>query len=208
LPTLALIYFSYIEKMESHLHVSRFLQESTRREALSAGVAAVGAAFLPLAANAAAGESPRFSVFGLVGDGTSYSEGAAYGTDQSGKLYSPYSVYGDAGGKSLYQPATDKAYAAKKKAVLAETKKRLAKLPGYVKKQQWMEVTGELDRFMYETRGAVVFLATTPEQKKAATAFFKTLEVTDTASRRKNQEVAAAAAADTIPKLEAFTALL
>eukprot|EP00978_Attheya_sp_CCMP212_P047712 scaffold423098_cov59-Attheya_sp.AAC.1 len=64
--------------------------ESSRREAFGAAAAAA-AAFLPVAANAAVGESPRFSVFGLIGDGTSYSEGAAYGTDQSTKVYSPYS---------------------------------------------------------------------------------------------------------------------
>ena len=166
----------------------------------------MGAAFVPAAANAAVGESPRFSVFGLVGDGTSYSEGAAYGTDQATALYSPYSVYGEAGEKSLYK-VTDEVVA-KKKAVLAESKKRLGKLDKYIAKKAWFEVTTELDRYMYETRGAVKFLAKSPAQKKAATAFFKAIEATDINARRKNQDACAEAAKSSIAALDAFTATL
>jgi photosystem II oxygen-evolving enhancer protein 3 len=184
-----------------------FQQDGARREAIKTGAAAIGAAFLPAAANAAVGESPRFSVFGLLGDGTSYSEGAAYGSDQSTKTYSPYSVYGNVDENSLYKPDNPE-YSARKKAVLAETRKRLAKLPAYVEKKAWFEVSDELSRFMYETRGAAKGLATTPEQKKACTAFFKSIEQTDLAARRKNQELARTSAADTIPKLDAFLATL
>ncbi|GKY97009.1 hypothetical protein MPSEU_000659700 [Mayamaea pseudoterrestris] len=186
---------------------SAFSPATSRREAMAAAGAAVGAAIVPLAANAAAGESPRFSVFGLIGDGTSYSEGAAYGTDQSQEVYSPYSPYSPTGEKSLYK-AENPEYAARKKAVLAETRKRLQKIPGYVDKKKWFEVYNELGRYMYETRGAAKELATTPAQKKAATEFFKSIEKTDLAARRRNQELAASAAADSIAKLDAFTATL
>jgi hypothetical protein len=170
--------------------------------------AAVGTAFLPvIAANAAAGESPRFSVFGLVGDGSAMSEGAAYGTDQSGALYSPYSVYGEAGADSLYKEGAPE-YTAKKKAVLAETKKRLSKLPSYIEQKKWYEVSNELSRYMYETRGAALYLAQSPEQKKAASAFFKAMEATDLAARQKNGGAAASAASDSVSKLDAFTATL
>ena len=185
------------------------LQEAaSRREALVKGAAMTGAAFLPAAANAAAGESPRFSVFGLIGDTDSFSENTAYGTDQSGKLYSPYSVYGESGADSLYNKYDKAEYVAKKKAVLAETKKRLGNLPAYVEKKKWFEVRDELTRFMYETRGAAKYLATTPAQKKAATAFFKAIEETDGAARLKNQGACAAAAADSVAKLDAFVATL
>jgi len=184
------------------------LQEaSSRREAMKAGAAAMGAAFLPVAANAAVGESPRFSVFGLIGDGTSYSEGAAYGSDQSKPTYSPYSVYGEQGADSLYKP-DNKEYAARSKATLAETRKRLEKLPAYVEKKKWFEVSNELTRFMYETRGATKNLAQSPAQKKAATEFFKSMEKADLAARRKNQDAAREAAKDTVTKLDAFTATL
>lgn len=162
---------------------------------------------MPVAANAAVGESPRFSVFGLIGDGTSYSENAAYGSDQSTKLYSPYSVYGEASSDSLYKPDGAE-YAARKKAVLAETKKRLTNIPGYVDKKKWFEVRDELTRFMYETRGAAKFLATTPAQKKAATEFLKAIEATDGAARVKDQEACYAAAKDSVAKLDAFVATL
>ena len=162
----------------------------------------------PAAANAAAGESPRFSVFGLIGDGGAYSEGAAYGSDQSTPLYSPYSVYGEAGEKSLYKGPASAEVVAKKKAVLAETRKRLERLPAYIEKKKWYEVTNELTRFMYETRGAVRGLASTPEQKKAAKTFFEAIEACDGAARLKQQDKCSAAAAASISALDAFTALL
>ena len=182
------------------------LQEASRRDAL-AGIAAAGAALVPAAANAAAGESPRFSVFGLIGDGTSYSEGAAYGSDQSTKTYSPYSVYGEAGADSLYK-ADDAAYAARKKAVLGETKTRLAKLPAYIEKKKWFEVTDELTRFMYETRGAMKFLATSDESKAAAKTFFQAIEATSNAARLKKQDACASAAAASVTALDAFVATI
>lgn len=190
----------------SHLFSFILLQEASRREALSAAGAAMGVAFVPFA-NAAAGESPRFSVFGLIGDGSAYSEGAAYGSDQSQQVYSPYSPYSPTGEKSLYKPNNPE-YAARKKAVIAESRKRLQKLPAYIEKKKWFEVSDELTRYMYETRGAVRDLASTPAQKKAATEFFKTIEKTDIAARRRNQEAAQTAATDSIAKLDAFTASL
>ena len=135
------------------------------------------------------------------------SEGAAYGTDQSGKLYSPYSVYGDAGDKSLYKEGAPD-YVAKKKAVLAESKKRLQRLPSYIEKKKWYEVRNELTRYMYETRGATLYLAKTPEQKKAAAAFFKAIEATTLAATQKNQEAANAAASSSVSLLDAFSATL
>jgi hypothetical protein len=187
-----------------------YQQDASRREAIATGAAAfgaLGAAFIPAAAQAAVGESPRFSVFGLLGDGTSYSEGAAYGSDQSTKVYSPYSVYGEVDGNPNYDPE-NKEYISRKKAVLVETRKRLEKLPKYVARKEWFNVSDELTRFMYETRGAARSLAKTPEQKKAATEFFKSIEATDLAARRKKQDVCAAAAADTVVKLDAFTKTL
>jgi len=155
-------------------------------------------------ANAAAGESPRFSVFGLIGDGTSYSEGAAYGSDQSTKTYSPYSVYGEVGDeKALYKKGRAED-AARAKSILAESKNRLNRLPAYIEKKKWYEVRNELGRYMYETRGAVRNLAETKEQKKAANAFFAAIEACDGAARLKNQEKCDAAAKASVAALDAF----
>jgi len=169
-------------------------------------IAAAGAAFLPAAANAAAGESPRFSVFGLLGDGTSYSEGAAYGSDQSADVYSPYSVYSSAGKDSSYQPGD--ADVARKQAILTETTKRLSFLPGYIGKKQWFNVRDELTRYMYETRGAVRGLAKSTTQKEKADAFFKAIEETYLQAGLKNQDKCAAAAAASVSTLDAFIASL
>lgn len=180
---------------------------ASRRDVMNAAAAAA-AAFVPVAANAAAGESPRFSVFGVIGDGSSYSEGAAYGSDQSTKTYSPYSVYGNEGDKaSLYDPNTPE-FAARKKAFVAETGNRLAKLPAYIEKKQWFNVNDELTRYMYDTRFAVKGLATTKEQKKAAKAFLTAIESTSLYSRQKKQDACMAAAKDSAAKLDAFAALL
>lgn len=185
---------------------SSALEATSRREAMAAAGAAV-ASLLPAAANAAVGESPRFSVFGLIGDGTSYSEGAAYGSDQKGKTYSPYSVYGEQNEDSLYKP-DNQAYAERKKAVLKETKKRLSYLPGYIEKKQWFNVKDELTRYMYETRGAARGLAQTPAQKEAASAFFRAIEETTISATLKKQDACMAAAKDSSEKLDAFTSLL
>ena len=160
--------------------------------------------FVPAIANAAAGESPRFSVFGLIGDGTSYSEGAAYGSDQASKTYSPYSVYGNVGGEGALYDESNSDYKQRKVAILAESKKRLARLPAYIESKKWYEVRNELSRYMYETRGAVRGLAVTKEQQKAAKAFFKAIEDCDGAARLKQGDKCAAAATASVAALDAF----
>jgi photosystem II oxygen-evolving enhancer protein 3 len=143
----------------------------------------------------------------LLGDGSAMSEGAAYGTDQSGSLYSPYSVYPDAGSNSLYKEKGPE-YVARKKAVLAETKKRLQRVPTYIEKKKWFEIKNELARYMYETRGAALYLAATPEQKKTASKFFQAMEATNLAATQKNGSAASAANKDAISLLDAFTSSL
>lgn len=181
--------------------------ENSRREALSS-LAAAGVALLPAAANAAAGESPRFSVFGVIGDGGSYSEGAAYGSDQSTPLYSPYSVYGEVGQPDALYKNGNSEEVTRKKGYIAESQKRLSLLPGYVEKKQWFNVKDELTRYMYETRGAVRGLAKTPEQKKIAKDFFQAIEEASLQATLKNQDKCAAASADSAKLLDQFYASL
>jgi len=177
------------------------------RRAAFAKMAGAAAAAAPIAANAAIGESPRFSVFGLIGDGTSYSEGAAYGSDQASKTYSPYSVYGEASESSLYKPGRGEDVD-RKKAILAETDKRLSKLPAYIEKKQWFNVKDELTRYMYETRGAVRGLAKTTKQKEKADDFFAAIEATYLNATLKKQDACAKAAADSVSTLAAFVGSL
>ncbi|KAL7542312.1 hypothetical protein ACHAXR_012371 [Thalassiosira sp. AJA248-18] len=180
--------------------------ENSRRDAL-ASIAAAGVAILPAAANAAAGESPRFSVFGLIGDGSSYSEGAAYGSDQSAELYSPYSVYGNRGTADALYKEDQAVEIDRKKAYIAESQKRLANLPGYVDKKQWFNVKDELTRYMYETRGAVRGLAKTDEQKAVAKDFFQAMEEASLQATLKNQDKCAAASANSAALLDKFVSI-
>lgn len=183
-------------------------QKSQNRRDVLAGIAAAGAALVaPNAANAAVGESPRFSVFGIFGDPSAYSEGAAYGTDQEDELYSPYSVYADRGPDSLYKEDAPE-YRARKIAVLEETKKRLAKMPAYVDNKEWFEVTNELTRYVYETRGAVDFLIKDVYQAEAGKEFEKSLNDIYLAAKYKQQDACAKAIPVAISKLEAFEAKL
>lgn len=162
---------------------------------------------VPAAANAAAGESPRFSVFGLIGDGSSYSEGAAYGTDQSSPLYSPYSQYSEASDKSLYKAGAAE-YIAKKKAVLEETTKRLDKLEAYAQKKQWFNVQDELRRYMYETRASVNYLADSKEKKKAAKTFYESIEKVSLTATQKNPDACVAASKDAVSTFAALKSIL
>lgn len=190
----------------SDVRSSVAVNAESRRDAIAKFSAAAAAFVVPAAVNAAAGESPRFSVFGVFGDGTSYSEGAAYGSDQKAKTYSPYSVYGERGPDSVYQ--INDAVIAKKRAVIAESRVRLQKLPKYIEKKQWFNVKDELTRYMYETRGAVRFLAKTNDQKEAATAFFTAMENTYLNATLKKQEACAKGATDSVTTLDAFVSTL
>lgn len=179
---------------------------SNRRDMLSAAAAGAAAVLVPAAANAAVGESPRFSVFGLIGDGTSYSEGGAYGSDQASRTYSAYSVYGEVK-DGIYDPAT-KEYDTRKVAIVKESQKRVAKLDAYIEKKKWFEVIDELTRYMYETRGAVRGLSRTPEQKKIAQEFFQAIEDTTLNAKLKKQEKCSAAAKKSVIALDKFAATL
>jgi photosystem II oxygen-evolving enhancer protein 3 len=116
-------------------------------------------------------------------------------------------VYGNVAENPNYDP-NNKEYSERKMKVLTETRLRLQKLPRYVNRKEWFNVSDELARFMYETRGAARGLAKSPEQKKAATDFFKAIEATDLAARRKKQAECSTAAADTVVKLDAFISTL
>lgn len=186
----------------NNVRPSTAIEAEPRREMLSK-IAAAGATFLPVAANAAVGESPRFSVFGLIGDGTSYSEGAAYGSDQSSKVYSPYSVYGERSENSLYKELNPDEIAFKK-GVLAETNKRLSLIPGYVEKKQWFNVNDELTRYMYETRGAVRGLAKSKDQKAKADVFFRAIEKTYGSSTQRKGDACLEANSAAIAALDDF----
>lgn len=167
-------------------------------------MAAAVAALAPAAASAKPGAGAKFSVFGLIGDGSSPSEGA-YGNDPAQKdAYSPYSPFNSRKGEEEYKPS-DSLYSNRKLGVVKETEKRLTRIPAYIEKKKWSEVTTELTRYLYETRAAMNFLAGEDAAKKtAASDFFVAIEKINIACKLKDQEAAASAHALATEKLAAY----
>merc|ERR1712157_64018 len=112
------------------------------------------------------------------------------------------------GDDSLYVQGGDKEFVARKKAILAETRVRLDKLPAYIEKKKWSEVTTELSRYMYETRGAIRGLSTSFEQKQAAEGLFKAIEDIKISATFKKGDACLAAAQDSVAKLDKFVSLI
>lgn len=184
--------------------------EAVDRRSLGAGLtAAVGAALGSQAAYASAGDSPKFSVFGILGNADTYSEGAAYGIDTDKAEYSPYSPYSKMG-EGTYKKFNKEEVALKKKS-LAESSKRVAGVNKYIAKKQWEEVRSELDRQVYEMRATMNYLAAAsgkPEAKAAAKKFYTELEAVSLLSKRKNQAAAADAYKSMMASLDAYAKLI
>jgi photosystem II oxygen-evolving enhancer protein 3 len=178
--------------------------ENQGRREFGAQIAS-GAGVLGLAspAFAAAGEGAKFSVFGLLGNGDSYSEGGAYGIDQSKPLYSPYSQYSPTGGDSLSESkAAD--YAKAQAKILAESEKRFKSdvIPKAIDKKAWSEVTTILTRYLYSMRKSMKSAG----DQALATQFFQDIEALNLACVRKNQAVAAAAYEKSLADFNAYKA--
>ena len=151
-----------------------------------------------------AGDSPKFSFFGVTkGQAASYSEGAAYGTDQGADVYSPYSQYGSITEKSLYTKVDNKPFY---KTIVDNSEKRFANYPGYIQRKAWSEVMDENTRYLYSLRKAMNGLAESKESKAAAKKVFLDLEALTYASRTKNQEKATSAFNNLVADMKAFKA--
>ena len=117
-----------------------------------------------------------------------YSEGAAYGSDQSQDNFSPYSPFSKASEKSLYAKVDDKPFYKK---ILAESKNRLPLYQTYIDKKQWSEITTQSTRYLYSLRKAMNGLAAgNPEAEAAKVAFYKDLEALTYSCRTKDQVAA------------------
>lgn len=170
--------------------------------------AAVTSALGIQVANAGAGESPKFSFFGIAGNAGTYSEGAAYGIDSPDRdNYSPYSPY-QAVGTGVYKKGSAEEVAFKKK-LFAESKGRVAKVSKYIEKKQWEEVRSELERQVYSMRSTMNYLATgKPEAVAAAKKFYMDLEAVNLLSKRKKQDAALDAYKDMMASLDLYTKLI
>ena len=134
-----------------------------------------------------------------------------YGSDQKDAVYSPYSVYGKLGDpKAVYKKYNDKEVAFKK-AMFAESSKRVAKVNTYIEKKNWEDVRSELERQVYNMRGTMNYLAAAsgkPEATAAAKKFYQDMEEVNLLSKRKKQAAALDAYATMMGSLEAYTKLI
>jgi len=125
-------------------------------------------------------------------------------------IYSPYSPYGD-GGAAVYQKGGKEEvgfYAT----VLKNSVDRTKKIPGYIAKKTWTEVTTELTRYNYNMREAMLRLAEASKDPKeanaAAKAYFSDINDIYEWSSKKNQGLANAAYEKSVKDLSAFEALV
>ena len=134
-----------------------------------------------------------------------------YGSDQKDAVYSPYSVYGKLGDpKAVYKKYNDKEVAFKK-AMFADSSKRVAKTKQYIEKKSWEDVRSELERQVYNMRGTMNYLAAAsgkPEATAAAKKFYQDMEEVNLLSKRKKQGAALDAYATMMSSLEAYTKLI
>ena len=120
-----------------------------------------------------------------------YSEGAAYGSDQSQGNFSPYSPFSTASEKSLYAKVDDKPFYKK---IVAESKSRLPLYQTYIDKKQWSEITTQSTRYLYSLRKAMNGLSEgNAEAETAKVAFYKDLEALTYSCRTKDQAAAQSA---------------
>ncbi|KAJ8610377.1 hypothetical protein CTAYLR_003882 [Chrysophaeum taylorii] len=177
------------------------------RRAFGASLGAIGAALSSQAAYAAAGDSPKFSFFGIGGNADTYSEGAAYGIDSDKSEYSPYSPYSKVG-EGAYKKYNPEEVAFKKK-LLAESTKRVKGIDKYIAGKEWEEVRSELARQVYDMRATMNYLASgKPEATATAKKFYQEMEAVNLLSKRKNQDAALDAYKEMMTTLEAYTKLI
>jgi len=228
--TLAISATAFTPTSRKHVNVVRMTahDESQDRRSFGATILSgiVGASFVP-SAEAKPGEGAKFSLFGLLGNADSYSEGGAYNSDQSKPAYSAYGPFSPVTDDSLANVNT----AADKKVfleVIVESEKRLknrdvttpssardptssGKGAGYTKpiatsieRKEWGEVITQLDRYLYNLRRAMNKLSTTPESKAAAVTFYKAIETLNGACTTKDQAAASAAYSDSLYAFDAW----
>jgi len=210
---------AFITPARRHANVVRMTAQNEAQDRRSFGIAALSTlaagAFAPVA-SAKPGEGAKFSLFGLLGNADSYSEGGAYNSDQSKPAYSAYGPYSPITDDSL---ANDNTEADKKAqtAIVLESEKRLKTdvtvingqkyskpISESIAKKQWGEVITQLDRYLYNLRRAMNKLSKTPESKAAAVTFYKAIETLNGACTTKDQAAASAAYAASLAAFDAW----
>jgi hypothetical protein len=185
--------------------------DASRRELGQGLLGAVGL-FGSQAAFAEAGASPNFSFFGFFGNGSRMSEGAMYGSDQSGSVYSPYSVYGPRDGADVVYKRYNSKEIDFKRGMLAESEKRVKNVLPAIEKKNWESVRRDLDSQVYNMRNTMNYLAAGPSAKPGAKAaakqFYQDMESVNLLCKRKKQDAAKEAYSSMMASLDSFNKLI
>jgi hypothetical protein len=185
--------------------------DASRRELGQGLLGAVGL-FGSQAAFAEAGASPNFSFFGFFGNGSRQSEGAMYGSDQSGSVYSPYSVYGPRDGADVVYKRYNSKEIDFKRGMLAESEKRVKNVLPAIEKKNWESVRRDLDSQVYNMRNTMNYLAAGPSAKPGAKAaakqFYQDMESVNLLCKRKKQDAAKEAYSSMMASLDSFNKLI
>ena len=145
-------------------------------------------------------------------EGQSASSPFANVENREDPIYSPYSPYGN-GAAAVYNKRKGGAEEINFwKGVLAESEKRVAKVPGYAAKKTWTEITTELTRYTYSMRESMLRLAASSKDSKAAEAaartYFTDLNDMFEWATKKNGAVVTASYEKSVKDLAAFKALV
>ena len=189
----------------------RMAEEVSRRELGQAIAAAIGSVGFASAAGAKAGESPKFSVFGVGADIDTVSEGAFYNMDLNRPTYSPYSPFAPTG-TGVYKKANAEEIAFQKQ-MFANTKKEIVKSEAFIAAKKWEEVRSLYERRMYNMRNSMNYLAANASKDpkvsaKAAKKFYASMEDTGLKSKRKQQAAAKVAYVKMMEDLGKFESTL
>lgn len=124
---------------------------STRRGSVTMSMqknlaaATLAASLFAAPAFAVEGAAPKQNFFGASPASSPFAAGEV----REDPLYSPYSPYGD-GSAAVYNARVGGAEEIKFwKEILAESEKRVARVPAYASKKTWSEITTELTRYTY-----------------------------------------------------------
>ena len=154
------------------------------------------------------GAGAKISIFGNADASSPF----AAGENREDQLYSPYSPYGNGDAASYNERKGGSEEISFWKAQFAECVRRTEKVPSYLSKKQWSEITTELTRFTYNYREAMLRLAEASPQKEAANKAAKTYfsDLNDIFVGAQNKKVATVSSAyeKSLTDLAAFKSLL
>lgn len=169
--------------------------------------AALVASAIATPAFAKEGDAPKISIFGNNDISSPFTA-----ESREDPIYSPYSPYGN-GEKAAYNKRKGSPEELKFwSGTFAESIKRTEKIPGYVSKKTWTEITTELTRYMYNFRESALRLAEASKTPKEATAaakvYFDDLNDIFVFATKKNGDVISSTYEKSLKDLATLKALL